>query len=76
MHRPKSPGKPQLVAAGFCALDIVFGLDDPAQIKSGSIRKLIVDDDRRRALLIQPFERHTAVGQQTHLDPDAFEPLD
>jgi fructokinase len=29
MHRPKSPVKPQLVAAGFCALDIVFGLDDP-----------------------------------------------
>jgi sugar/nucleoside kinase (ribokinase family) len=29
MHRPKSQVKPQLVAAGFCALDIVFGLDDP-----------------------------------------------
>jgi sugar/nucleoside kinase (ribokinase family) len=30
MHRAKSPQKSRLVAAGFCALDIVFGLEDPA----------------------------------------------
>ena len=30
MHRAKSQQKSRLVAAGFCALDIVFGLDDPA----------------------------------------------
>ncbi len=30
MHKAKSPQKSRLVAAGFCALDIVFGLDDPA----------------------------------------------
>jgi fructokinase len=29
MHKSKSPQKPRVVAAGFCALDIVFGLDDP-----------------------------------------------
>jgi len=28
MHKAKSPQKSRLVAAGFCALDIVFGLDD------------------------------------------------
>jgi len=30
MHKTKSSLKSRLVAAGFCALDIVFGLDDPA----------------------------------------------
>jgi len=30
MPKAKSLQKPQLVAAGLCALDIVFGLDDPA----------------------------------------------
>jgi sugar/nucleoside kinase (ribokinase family) len=30
MRKAKSPQKPRLVAAGLCALDIVFGLDDPA----------------------------------------------
>ncbi len=30
MRKPKSHQKPRLVAAGFCALDIVFGLDDPS----------------------------------------------
>jgi fructokinase len=30
MHKAKTPHKSRLVAAGFCALDIVFGLDDPA----------------------------------------------
>src|SRR5260370_12008812 len=30
MHKAKSPRKSRIVAAGFCALDIVFGLDDPA----------------------------------------------
>jgi sugar/nucleoside kinase (ribokinase family) len=30
MRKAKSPHKSRLVAAGFCALDIVFGLDDPA----------------------------------------------
>jgi fructokinase len=30
MHKTKTPRKSRLVAAGFCALDIVFGLDDQA----------------------------------------------
>jgi fructokinase len=30
MRKAKSPQKSRLVAAGLCALDIVFGLDDPA----------------------------------------------
>lgn len=30
MRKAKLPHKSRLVAAGFCALDIVFGLDDPA----------------------------------------------
>jgi sugar/nucleoside kinase (ribokinase family) len=30
MRKAKSRKKPRLVAAGFCALDIVFGLEDPA----------------------------------------------
>jgi sugar/nucleoside kinase (ribokinase family) len=30
MHKEKTPQRPRLVAAGFCALDIVFGLDDPS----------------------------------------------
>jgi sugar/nucleoside kinase (ribokinase family) len=30
MHKTKTPRKARLVAAGLCALDIVFGLDDPA----------------------------------------------
>lgn len=29
MHKEKSPRKSRIVAAGFCALDVVFGLDDP-----------------------------------------------
>jgi sugar/nucleoside kinase (ribokinase family) len=30
MHKTKAPRKSRLIAAGFCALDIVFGLDGPA----------------------------------------------
>jgi fructokinase len=29
MHKAKSLEKPRVIAAGFCALDIIFGVDDP-----------------------------------------------